>query len=216
MISTYTNLLVSTTTNSPSNLSLPLFLQPQLHPQPQPQSQPQPQLPRKQWGSFPINMILFLFLFLFLPFDIMSKSILETHNLQDFTLGDHVWYLKPPTLPLRPQDVFTHVQPIDIMLHLPPGPSKTPLVSMPAPLPPTKTRGKATKTTTNTIYMVSSTSCPSVSSVMEYPPDLSRCHLRNDGEICKTTFSFTPFPLNHSVESILSIKKPDFVTQPCQ
>ena len=114
-----------------------------------------------------------LFLFLFLPFKIISKSILETRNLQDFTLGDPMWYLKPPTLPLRPQDVLTHVHPIDIMLHLPLGPSKTPLVSRPAPLPPTETGGKATKTTTNTIYMISSTSFPSISSAMEDPLDLS-------------------------------------------
>ena len=103
----------------------------------------------------------------------MSKSVLETRNLQDFTLGDPVWYLKPPTLPLRPPtlplrplDVLIHVQPIEMMLHLPLGPSKTPLVSRPAPLPPTNTGGKATKTTTNTIYMISSISFPSVSSIV--------------------------------------------------
>ena len=136
----------------------------------------------------------------------MSKSILETRNLQDFTLGDLVWYLEPPTIPLRPRDVLTHVQPIDIMLHLPPGPSKTPLVSRPSPLPPTETGGKATKTTTNTIYMISSTSFPSISSAVEDPPDLSRHHLCDDGEICKTTFGFTTFPLNHIMESVLPIK----------
>ena len=77
--------LISTITDGPSDLSLPLF--------PQPQSQPQ--LPGKHWGSFLINTILFLvlFLFLFLPSGIVSKSLLETHNLQDFTLGDPVWYL---------------------------------------------------------------------------------------------------------------------------
>ena len=54
--------------------------------------------------------------------------------------------------------------------------------------------------------MISSTSFPFFSSPVEYPPDLSRHHLRDDGEICKTTSGFTPFPLNHSVESILFIK----------
>ena len=139
---------------------------------PQPQPQPQPQLLGKHCGSFPLNTILFLFLFL--PSGILSKSILETHNLQDFTLGVPVWYLEPPTVPMRPQDVLPHVQPIEMMLHLPPGPSKTPLVSRPTPLPPTETGGKATKTTANTIYLISSTSFPSISSDVEDPPDLSR------------------------------------------
>ena len=116
-------------------------------------------------------------------------------------MGYPVWYLETPTLPLRP-----HQQPIEMMLHLPLGPSKTPLVSRTAPLSPTKTGGKATKTTTNTIYMISSTSFPSVSSAVEDPPDLSRHHLRDDRDICKTSFGFTPFPLNHSVESVLPIK----------
>ena len=93
-----------------------------------------------------------------------------------------------------------------MMLHLPPGPSKTPLVSRPSPLPPIETGGKATKTKTNTIYMISSTVFPSISSAVEDPPDLSRHHLRDDGNICKTTFGFTPFPLNHSVEPVLPIK----------
>ena len=88
-------------------------------------------------------------------------------------MGFHMWYLEPPTLPLRPPNLLTLVQPIEMMLHLPPGPSKTPPVSSPGPLTPTNTGGKATKTTTNTIYMVSSTSCSSISSVMEDPPDLS-------------------------------------------
>ena len=117
-----------------------------------------------------------------------------------------MWYLEPPKLPLRPQDVLTHVQLIEMMLHLPLGPSKNPPISKPAPLPPTETGGMATKTTTNTIYMTSSTSCPSVLSAVEDPPDLSQHHLRDDGEICKTTYSFTPFPLNHGVESIVPIK----------
>ena len=93
-----------------------------------------------------------------------------------------------------------------MMLHLPPGPSKTPPISKPTPLPPIDTGVKATKATTNTIYMISSTGFPSVSLVVEDPPDLSRHHLCDDGEICKTAFSFTPFPLNHSVESFLPIK----------
>ena len=117
-----------------------------------------------------------------------------------------MWHLEPPTLPLRPQDVLTHVQPIEMMLHLPPGPSKTHPISRIAPLPPTETGGKATKATTNTIYIISSTSFPSVSSAMEYPPNISLYHLHNDGDICNTTFGFTPFHLNHSVESILPIK----------
>ena len=41
---------------------------------------------------------------------------------------------------------------------------------------------------------------------MEDPPDLSRHHLRVDGEIYKTTSGFTPFPSNHSVELVLPIK----------
>ena len=117
-----------------------------------------------------------------------------------------MWYLEPPTLPLRPQYLLTLVQLIEMMLHLPPDPSKTPLVSRPSPLPPTETGGKATKTTTNTIYMISSTSFPSISAVVEDPPDLSRHHLRDDRDICNTTFGFTPFPLNHSVELVLPIK----------
>ena len=96
MMSTSTDPNVSTITDSPSDLSLLLFPQPP----PQPQLEPQPQLLGKQWGSFPINMILFLFVFL--PSRIVSKSTLETLCLQDFTLGDPLWYLKPPTLPLRP------------------------------------------------------------------------------------------------------------------
>ena len=151
-------------------------------------------------------LLLFLFLFIFLPSGIMSKSALATLNLHDFTLGDLVWYLEPPTLPLMPQDVLTLVHPIDMVFHLPTGPSKNPPLSRPTPLPPTETRGKATKTTTNTIYMISSTSFPSISSAVEDPPDLSRNHLRDDGEICKTAFSFTPFPLNHSMELVLPIK----------
>ena len=121
-------------------------------------------------------------------------------------MGFPAWYLELPTLPLRPQDVLTHVHPIEMMLHLPPVPSKNPPISRHAPVPPTETGGKATKTTTNTIYIISSTSFPSISSAMEDPPDLSRHHLRDDGEICKTTSGFTPFPLNHSVELVLPIK----------
>ena len=136
----------------------------------------------------------------------MSKSVLVTHNIQDFPLGVPMWYLEPPTLPLRPQDVLTHVQPIEMMLHLPLGPSKTPPISRPTPLPPTKTRGKATKATTNTTFMISSTSFHFTSLVVEDPPDLSHHHLCDDGDICKTTLGFTPFPLNHSVDSVLPIK----------
>ena len=117
-----------------------------------------------------------------------------------------MWYREPTTISLRPQDVLTHVQPIEMMLHLPPSPSKTHLVFRPAPLPPTETGGKATKTTTNTIYMISSTSFPSISSAVEDPPDLPQHHLCNDREICKTAFGFTPSHLNHSMESILPIK----------
>ena len=54
--------------------------------------------------------------------------------------------------------------------------------------------------------MIARTSHPSISSAVEDPPDLSPHHLRDDGEIRKTTSDFTPFPLNHSVESILPIK----------
>ena len=104
-----------------------------------------------------------------------------------------MWYLEPPTLPIKPQDVLTHVHPIEMMLHLPPSPSKTPPVSKPTPLPPTETGGKATKTTTNTIYMISSTSFPFILVAMEDPPDISQHHLRNDGEICNTASGFTLF-----------------------
>ena len=117
-----------------------------------------------------------------------------------------MWYLEPPTIPLRPQDVLTHFHPIEMMLHLPLGPSKSPTISIPTPLPPTETGGKATKTTTNTIYMISSTSFPAISSAVEDPPDLPRHHLRDDEDICKTAFCFTPLPLNHSVELVLLIK----------
>ena len=92
------------------------------------------------------------------------------------------------------------------MLHLPSGPSKTHLVSKPTPLPPTEIGGKATKTITNTIYMISSTIFPFISSAMEDPHDLSQHHLCDEGDICKTAFNFTPFPLNHSVELVLPIK----------
>ena len=54
--------------------------------------------------------------------------------------------------------------------------------------------------------MTSSTSFPSISLVVEDPPDLSQHHLRDDGEIYKTIYGPTPFPLNHSVELVLSIK----------
>ena len=54
--------------------------------------------------------------------------------------------------------------------------------------------------------MITKTSHPFVSLDMEDPPNLSRHHLSDDGEIYKTTSSFTPFPLNHSVESVLPIK----------
>ena len=121
-----------------------------------------------------------MILFLFLPFKIMSNYVLETRNLQYFTLGDPVWYLEPPTLPLSPQDVLTHIHPIAMMLHLPSGPSKTPPISRPTPLPPTETGGKATKATTNTIYMIASMSHPSISLLVEYPLDLSWHHLCND------------------------------------
>ena len=61
--------------------------------------------------------------------------------------------------------------------------------------------------------MISSTSHPSVSSLVEDPPDLSWHHLCNDGEIYKTTSSFTPFPLNHILESVIPIK--DHILSPC-
>ena len=102
--------------------------------------------------------------------------------------------------------MLTHVQSIEMMLHLPPGPSKTRLVSRPTPFPPTETRGKETKATTNTIFMISSTSFPFASSIVEDPPNLSWNHLHDDEEICKTASGFTPFHLNHSVESVLPIK----------
>ena len=54
--------------------------------------------------------------------------------------------------------------------------------------------------------MISNTSHPSISSVVEDPPDLPQHHLNDDGEIYKTASVFTPFPLNHSVESVLPIK----------
>ena len=136
----------------------------------------------------------------------MSKSVLPICNLQDFTLGDPIWYLEPPTIHLRPQDVLTHVQQIEMMLHPPLGPLKTPSISRDSTLPPIETMGKATNTTTNTIYMISSTSFPFVSLAVEDTIDLWRHHLCDDGEICKTASGFTPFPLNHSVESILPIK----------
>ena len=151
-------------------------------------------------------MILFILLFFFLPSRIVSKSTLATLHLQDFTLGNPLWYLEPPTIPLRPQDVLTHVQLIEMMLHLPLGPPKTPPISRLAPFPPTETGRKANKATNNTIYMISSTSFPSVSSAMEDPPDLSWHHLCDDREIYKNSFGFTPFPLNHSMESVLPIK----------
>ena len=93
-----------------------------------------------------------------------------------------------------------------MMFHLPLGQSKTLTISRPTSLPLIENEGKATKATTNTIYMIASTSHPFVSSAVEDPPDLSWHHLRDDGEIYKTTSGFTPFPLNHSVESILPIK----------
>ena len=108
--------------------------------------------------------------------------------------------------------MLTHVQPIEMTLHLSLGPSKTPPISMLSPLPPTDTRGMATKTTTITIYMMASTSHPSISSSVEDPLDIPWHHLRNDGEICKTTSDFTPFPLNHTVESVLPLK--DYIFSP--
>ena len=102
--------------------------------------------------------------------------------------------------------MLTHVHPIEMMLQLTLGPSKTLLVSRPATLPPTETGGKDTKATTNTIYMISRTSFPFISLLVEDPPNLSPHHLRNDRDTCKTSSGFTPFPLNHSVESVLPIK----------
>ena len=60
--------------------------------------------------------------------------------------------------------------------------------------------------TTTTIYMISSSNTPSVSSPMEDLPDLSWHHCQDDGEIYKTTTSFTPFPFNHGVELVLPIE----------
>ena len=48
---------------------------------------------------------------------------------------------------------------------------------------------------------------------MDDPLYLSWHHLRDDGEICKTAFDFTPFPLNHIVELVLFIK--DQIPSPC-
>ena len=48
---------------------------------------------------------------------------------------------------------------------------------------------------------------------MEDPPDLSRHHLCDDEEICKTASGFTPFSLNHSVESVLPMK--DHILSSC-
>ena len=93
-----------------------------------------------------------------------------------------------------------------MMLHPCLAPSKTPPISRLAPLLPIETGGKVTKTTTDTIYMITSTSFPFVSPAMEYPPDLSWHQLCNDEDICKTSFGFTPFSLNHSVELVLPIK----------
>ena len=59
---------------------------------------------------------------------------------------------------------------------------------------------------TNTIYMISSTNFPSISSAVEDPPDLPWHHLRDDRYICNTTFGSTPFHLNHNMESVLPIK----------
>ena len=99
------------------------------------------------------------------------------------------------------------------MLRLPLAPSKTLLISRTVPLPPIETRGKATKATTNTIYIISSTSFPSISSVVEDPPNLSWHHFCNDREIWKTASGFTTFPLNHSMELVLPIK--DQIQSPC-
>ena len=54
--------------------------------------------------------------------------------------------------------------------------------------------------------MISIISFLFISLAVEDPLDLSQHHLHDDGDICKTAFSFTPFPLNHSVESVLPIE----------
>ena len=60
--------------------------------------------------------------------------------------------------------------------------------------------------TTTTIYMISNSSSPFVSSPVEDPPDLSRHHFCDDREISKITTGFTTFHLAHGVESGLPIE----------
>ena len=94
-------------------------------------------------GSSLVHTIPFLFP---LP-SVMSKPIMATLSLPNFTLGILVWYLDPPAQPAMPQVVLTPVQPIAVESHPPPGPHKEITAPTPAPPQPKRARGKNTKST---------------------------------------------------------------------
>ena len=101
------------------------------------------QLSRIYVGSSPIHTIPFLFR----PLGVMSKLVMATLSLPNFTLGILVWYLDPPAQPAMPQVVLTPVQPIAVESHPPPGPHKPTIAPTPA-LPQSKRdREKNTKAT---------------------------------------------------------------------
>ena len=78
----------------------------------------------------------------------MSKPVMATLSLPNFTLGIPVWYLDPPTQPAMPEVVLTPVQPIVVESHPPLGPHKptvAPILALPQPK---RARGKNTKATT--------------------------------------------------------------------
>ena len=112
--------------------------------QPQPQLHPHVQPVGSYLGSSPVHTIPFLFS----PPSVMSKPIMATLSLPNFTLIFLVWYLDPLAQPLIPQVVLTLVQPIAVESHPPTGPQK-PTATLAPTLPhPKRARGKNAKATT--------------------------------------------------------------------
>ena len=95
-------------------------------------------------GSSPIHTIPFLFP----PPGVMSKPVMATLILPNFTLGIMVWYLDLLAQPPMPQVVLTLVQPILVESHLPPSPHRPTVTPALAPPQPKRARGKNTKATT--------------------------------------------------------------------
>ena len=95
-------------------------------------------------SSSPFHTILFLFPLL----GVMSKPVMTTLNLPNFTLGIPMWYLDPPAQPPMPQVVLTPMQPIAVESHPPPSPQKPTTTPAPIPPHPKRAKGKNAKATT--------------------------------------------------------------------